>query len=301
MSVFVYRWSDTSAPTQSNVAGELIKVLDACLVNGYGSKPSAGWSKVFAGTNLAVYRAPAGRRCYLRVDDTQTYTSVNAYATMSDINTGTEPFVTESYIYSRFWKATSVTSDNTWEIYATDRSFYFISGVSYASYPTTYMDYRNMQFFGDYLCTSADFPYNTLLVTQQHSTNGWNSQIQGQQFTSGGKYIRRAWNHLLVPSTQCVFRTTGDGATIGSHGYLVYPDRLTGAMHIDRIKLMHDYTFLGYLPGLFDPIIAGTTQFRNPMSFEGSGALSGNTFYMCPIYTGNLCFQITGDWYTPIV
>ena len=56
MGVTVYRFDDAGAPTLSAAAGALISVLDACLVNGYGAKPAAGWTKAFSGTNQAAYR-----------------------------------------------------------------------------------------------------------------------------------------------------------------------------------------------------------------------------------------------------
>ena len=41
----IYSASDPGAPTLVGQTGSLIALLDACLVNGYGSKLSAGWSK----------------------------------------------------------------------------------------------------------------------------------------------------------------------------------------------------------------------------------------------------------------
>lgn len=60
MGVTVYRFDDAGAPTLSAAAGALISVLDACLVNGYGAKPAAGWTKAFSDTNQAAYRQGAG-------------------------------------------------------------------------------------------------------------------------------------------------------------------------------------------------------------------------------------------------
>lgn len=42
MTVRVYRWDDASAPTLTGQLGSLITLLDAVLVNGYGSKTAAG-------------------------------------------------------------------------------------------------------------------------------------------------------------------------------------------------------------------------------------------------------------------
>lgn len=61
--------------------------------------PQASWSKVYAGTNKAVYRSShvqsAGH--YLRVDDTGTTTArVRGFESMSDADTGLGPFPTDA-------------------------------------------------------------------------------------------------------------------------------------------------------------------------------------------------------------
>ena len=76
MAVTLYRSSDGSAPgAYSNTVSSLITILDACLVNGYGAKVAAGWTKAFTGTNKAAYRnstTPPSTGFYFRVDDTST-------------------------------------------------------------------------------------------------------------------------------------------------------------------------------------------------------------------------------------
>lgn len=44
MAVQVYYSNDVGAPTLSGTAGALATILKACLVDGYGSKPGAGWT-----------------------------------------------------------------------------------------------------------------------------------------------------------------------------------------------------------------------------------------------------------------
>ena len=159
------------APTLNGVAGSLIAVLDACLVDGFGLKTAdsvvvsggiatatfstghsfepdvialvtgatpaglngekrvlttstnvitfdadgtadgtatgtitvklapAGWAKAFAGTNLAAYRSNdvTGTRMFLRVNDTGTTVArVVGYESMSDVDTGVQPFPTSA-------------------------------------------------------------------------------------------------------------------------------------------------------------------------------------------------------------
>lgn len=57
--VTVYRWDDPGAPqitTAYGTANEVKAVLDACLINGYGSKTPLGWTKVFDDSNGVVYQ-----------------------------------------------------------------------------------------------------------------------------------------------------------------------------------------------------------------------------------------------------
>ena len=63
--------------------------------------PVGHWTKVFAGTNKAVYRSthPKASGFYLRVDDSAaTYMRVRGFESMSDIDNGTGPFPTDAQI-----------------------------------------------------------------------------------------------------------------------------------------------------------------------------------------------------------
>lgn len=51
----IYKSTDPSAPVMNGSAGSLIAVLKACLVDGYGAKPAAGWS--FVDVHAATYKA----------------------------------------------------------------------------------------------------------------------------------------------------------------------------------------------------------------------------------------------------
>lgn len=63
--------------------------------------PQTSWSKVYAATNKAVFRSThvqsAGH--YLRIDDTGTTTArVRGYESMTDVDTGTGPFPTDTHM-----------------------------------------------------------------------------------------------------------------------------------------------------------------------------------------------------------
>ena len=80
MTTRLYRSSDASAPAMEYVAGSLNAVLKACLVDGYGALPAAGWSYEVAdaATNRAAFVQgaspdnPFTRKVYIRDDESVT-------------------------------------------------------------------------------------------------------------------------------------------------------------------------------------------------------------------------------------
>ena len=80
MAVTVYRSDDAGAPTLTGEYGSIITLLDAVLVNGYGAKAAAGWTKEFTGTNQAVYRNSAvnGSGTFYQIDNGSGQANVSA-------------------------------------------------------------------------------------------------------------------------------------------------------------------------------------------------------------------------------
>jgi len=167
MTVRVYYSDDSGAPVLSGTAGALLDVLKACLVNGYGSIDPLGWSEEFTGTNVSVFRAPQGRRYYLRIQDdgavSTTYTEMKAvwigYQSMTDIDTGTDAFGLATYTQG----STISKSD---ELSTTTRPWILV-GDEYCFHLFTYPDADNPTsgagyFFGDAVAYGGHL-YSTLL------------------------------------------------------------------------------------------------------------------------------------------
>jgi len=71
MTVRIYTSQDASAPSLTGAAGSLTSLLDAVLVNGYGSQTAAGWTIGQTTTNKRQYIMAAGGTGFsLYVDDT---------------------------------------------------------------------------------------------------------------------------------------------------------------------------------------------------------------------------------------
>ena len=67
----LYQSSDVGAPIFYGTSGSLVDLLDACLVNGYGSKSGAGWIKPFpnTGNKVGCYKMNTGSLACLIVQD----------------------------------------------------------------------------------------------------------------------------------------------------------------------------------------------------------------------------------------
>lgn len=148
----VYSSYDVSAPSLTGLSGSLLDVLDGCLVNGYGSKVAAGWTKPLANSaSMGCYKQPSGSLCTLFINDAAPsgsttsgtrqafatgYTSLTGYTgSLSGIGFGQfpatgQPFPTVSSggtPSGSLWWRKSVNADSTtrqWVLYADAWTFY---------------------------------------------------------------------------------------------------------------------------------------------------------------------------------
>ena len=140
---------------------------------------AAGWTKVYTGTNLAVYKSadPQTHGQFLRVNDTgATVARVIGYENMTAVSTGTGPFPTNTQVSGGFYWGKSYnagSADVAWSVVADSRAFYF-NAAAYTSTggPTT--NGGGAYFFGDLVPHGqAGDPVATLLTGGALST--WES------------------------------------------------------------------------------------------------------------------------------
>lgn len=171
MTVRIYHNTDAGAPQLTGAAGSYIAILDAVLVNGYGSKPGLGWTKEFTGTNIAVYRnntsIPESTGMYLRIDDSNVnHATVRCYKTMSDINTGTDVIPNPNYesqsniIWFKHYSGVPGTP-RQWYVIGDERTVYGFNCTSTNSTPLTL--YSHMWGFGDYISYVPSNQWNYML------------------------------------------------------------------------------------------------------------------------------------------
>lgn len=181
----IYRSTDSSAPVLTGGVSALINVLDKCLVAGYGSKTAAGWTKPFTGTNKAAFRnsvAAGGTGMYLRVEDAAAGTGgarealCRAYATMSDVDTGTAETPTVAQLAASIVWRKSNTADATarpWVLVADDLTFYLCVSTG----TTATDDGPGTYAAGDFQSFVASDPYRFFIAGRetQHAANAQGS------------------------------------------------------------------------------------------------------------------------------
>lgn len=312
MTVNVYRSDDASAPTLNGVAGSLITVLDACLVNGYGAKPAAGWAKAFAGANKAAYRAAAGNQFYLRVDGAGTQDArVVGYETMTDVDTGTGPFPTAAQQSGGLYVRKSNTADATarpWVLIVNDRMAYFSSypgdttlnsgnsGTSHGSFV-----------FGDFLSYKSGDAFGAILIgatTASSTGSRLGTQTQTFNASSAGHFMART--HIQtggsVVSAKAVPGLLSGQNTIGvsGSGIPIYPDPITGGIPLAKIEVIETGipATRGRMPGIWAPLVGLPGAHLD--TFSGTGDLAGKTFLLLNASDagspGRIAFETSNTW-----
>lgn len=295
MAVTVYRYDDSSAPGLSASPGSLIALLDACLVNGYGAKSAAGWTKPYNGTNLAAYKQGAGsNNMYLRVDNSVSavsYSRVLGYETMSDVNTGVNGFPTNVQVPGGLCLHVSSTTDATarpWVLIADSKRFYIWVGYNLTTVqgPSGSTTYQQTHFFGDLVSYKPGDTYHCAIVAN-HATNPLTGYFSGtvSNITTGqtGHFIARPASQVGGSLNIGKFSdvTAGYGSSVmGATDRTAYPDPVTGGIRLGRVFCNNGATpsTRGHFPGWWAPFNALP---GNPGdTFSGAGDLTGRTFIL---------------------
>ncbi len=273
----VYKSTDPGAPLLSGQPGALAMLLDALLVDGYGSganrKPGMGWTRAFSGSNVRVFRnAPiTGTGFYLRVDDTaQRSALVRGFATMSDIDTGTDPAPTIALKPSGSrWDKSSVANaeGREWVAVGTEKFFYLFIDTS-AQYQRYGGQAMHPHYAGDMVSLKPGDRHH-YVVSYKGSDQEMSSTIG---YSLKGNY---SWSNSPTAdsATSCFIGRNAsanpgsiraalmaDGQyTSGSFGnstqFPPYPYPLnSGLLYSPVVVFEASYVPRGYLPGLYAPI-----------------------------------------------
>lgn len=304
MTVRIYKSTDASAPVLSGQAGALIALLDAVLINGYGSATPAGWAKAFSGTNLAAYRPPVGgNRFYLRIDDTGTTNGrAVGYESMSDVNTGVAGFPTETQFAGGMYWPKSNTADATarpWIIAATDRMLIMHVSSSTIANATN----ASICIFGDIKSYKAGDIYGTIHVGAATSAPTTSNRFEQVTVSVTGAaapahYITRSYaqtgGSLAVGKHTDAAKASGSIVMGGASSVLVYPNGPDGGLYMAPLWI-HEIAghVRGTIPGLWCPLHNKPIEHLD--TFSGAGVLGGKTFLALKIYSAGECFLETSD------
>lgn len=237
MTVRIYRSTDAAAPVLTGVAGSLVALLDACLVNGYGALTAAGWTKAFTAANKGAYKQnltasnnAAGMLLY--VDDTgpgaggAKEARATGFETMTAITpTGTGQFPTAGQSAIGVGAVVirkSATADATaraWTLIANGQTIYLFIESGDQTAPLGALAFT----FGDFKSYKTGDQYAVQIIGRQ-TENVAGSQYEPLQGIGGaaamnlgnkmfGHYIARSWTGL-GGSVQCV--KTADWGKLGS-------------------------------------------------------------------------------------
>lgn len=287
MAVTVYKWTDASAPSLNNAAGSLIGVLDACLVNGYGSKSAAGWGKAYSGTNKAVYRAATGNRHYLRVDDTATTPArIVGYESMSDVDTGTAAFPTEGQFSGGLYAHKSESSTvRPWIVVASSKLFYVwvAHRGNAASSMDAFTNENQMWYFGEFSSYKSGDAYNTIIAGATAASydypEGWPGMVCRNGYLNG-HYLARSYTQTgsSIAASKLSDLCYSDAAVHSGTFGATFPDPISGSIYICPMYVSQGATYerRGVLDGQW--FIGHNNPLANGDTFDGSGDLAGKTF-----------------------
>jgi hypothetical protein len=288
------------APNLTGQAGQTITVLDFCLVT------TAGWTKVFTGTNTAAYKAPAGNQVCFSVDDTgTTLARVRPFEQSTGALTGYAQIPSEIIFPGGHYLWKSQSADATARPYlfiANSRSFYLFTYVNALFQMTAVGDgvsinagdqgIHNSFFIGN----NAAAPTASGVPFLLRGYTSWSTAV-------GGHYLFRSWTKFpgAVGSGKLpdILEHKDLGTDLGSNGR-VYPCPVRGGLVLSRLY-MYEMIFgpRVYLPGIVVPCHTRTalpvgTTFTVPAN---GGLLAGRSYEV--LYgpnDGSCCIETSDTW-----
>lgn len=377
----------TGAPQLTGVAGSLIAVLDACLVNGFGLKTAdsvtvadgiatmnfstghpfeanaialvagatpaglngeqrilsvttntatfatgaasgtaagtitakvapLGWTKVYSGTNKAVYKPSAveASSALLRVDDTGTTAArVRMYESMTDIDTGLNVAPTEAKVAGGlYWWKSSTASGVTrmWTIIGDDRNFYFAP----AAYSSATNNVAAIHAFGDLISYKSGDAFSGCLVGDVATVSS-STQFGNSAYGGSGHATQIVRSHTGIGGSISAERRPlagANGIASGADNTLgPFPAPVNNGLMLTRMMIapvpMLTYGPRGYLPGLLYVPQTGTNsgQFLRGAIVDGTGEFAGRKIYNVPQTASQAAtgtndyaafFDLTGPW-----
>lgn len=250
-----------------------------------------GWSKVYSGTNKAVYRSNSAYspRPYLRVDDTVgAYARTRGYMSMSDVDTGTEMFPNDVQNSGGMYSHKSNgTTRRVWELIGDDRAFYLVMDAAGGSNTAGHL------VFGDFVPSLSSDAYACMMgagSTSSATTAGFGYFAS----TSYYSYAPRAINQSAGSTAQIRYQAGHSSSLLNSVGESTTP--ACGYRRFYQAEIWDGTTtFRGWIPGFW----TSTSTFTWGDVVEGNdGALLNRRLYTSQIAGYTFQLDVDGPWFS---
>lgn len=312
MTVTIFRSTDPGSPVFTGEVGKLPALLDACGITGYGSQPSKGWIKVYAGTNQAAYQSGSGGPI-LWVDDSGPGAAgaqearIQACESMPSPPTQVNTFPPTSAMPNGVFVRKSETADSTarrWVLAMSEKTIFFLvdSGATNNNGLPVAYGFG----FGPSVSESSTDAYNYFLLGRlteaTNSRAGANESfnfLQANFFSTpgnAGSYIQRSLDGTTigVPVGKVPDQATIGGASQAGTSGEKGPTLPAGALTYSPLQICDAIgSFRGTFPGLWAPL----TQRAMNHHDQFSDAAAGRTFEAINCGdTGQLYLETSATW-----
>ncbi len=265
MTTRLYKWDDVSAPSHSGTGlGQILNILRACLVTGYGTRTAAGWTNPYLDlpNNVGVFQGLAGTGDLFRIDDNinYEYSKITGFSTMSDVDTGTEeyPKVPDD-VSSTNWiqpnRDSSNVSYDPWYVIASEEFCYFISHGASSE--------RACFFFGEYekITPSATVP--NYCISASRGTSVTSTTVGDGVYNLADLYQRRNhWNDVQRNTLLSLRYDVNE---------FQQPNPLDGKFYFQRVKISNHnnlpYVLWGHMPDLINMYDGGSEDHFSEFSY----------------------------------
>lgn len=285
---------------------------------------SAGWEKVFSGTNKAVYRSqdPRSSKRFIRIDDTNaTLARVIQYENMSDINTGTGLMPTTSQLSGGGYFVKSYSASATVVPYTMVSDAISLTQAINWPAPAGTLDYYkfwDIRGWGDAIPFSQSGDIWCNYLSTSGSQSQWGNLQYGQlagsggdgAYTSGFVSVTRTFAGVgnaikcnIVPEIGQASGLSGDDTTFGAA-----PNNMVGKIFLSRVLLREigNDTPRAIIPGVrYVPQTVTFDTFATQSIISGGGVDNNKKFITVSTSTQStsttsgigVCFiDITGPW-----
>lgn len=290
----IYSSSDASAPQLTGNAGTLLALLDAVLVNGYGTQPAAGWSKPFVNSSsIGCYRnSISGSGLSMSINDNGPGAGsfkearISGFEVLTSVSTGTGQFPSLALAQGvagggfnviRKSATLSDTIARPWIVVADAYTMYMfvLTGDTAANYVTwAFGDIFSLKGNTDaYRCFISGRTGENSVAANQDSLG-----VLGALTSSSGNFMART---LGGGAFSIAISKHGDTVKGGTSlaGVLATPCPADGGVYLAPVWVAESVTsFLrGRLRGFYQ-ILHPISYFTDGQSFSGTGDFASKAF-----------------------